>query len=97
MYKPNKAELVHQYLQENNLKRCIELLESATEEDQRDLQLLTRGNDVYRELKDHKQALKYAEAMLQKHPNKPVGYIRTSQDHLALGFNIEAKKRLRMA
>ena len=84
MHKPSKAELIHQYLQENNLQRCIELLESATQEDHHDLAFLTCGNDVYRVLKDHKQALKYAEALLKEHPNKPVGYIRTSQEYLAL-------------
>ena len=94
MHKPNKAALIHQYLQENNLQRCIEILESATQEDHHDLPFLTRGNDVHRKLKDHKQALIYAEALLQEHPNKPVGYIRTSQDYLALGSNIEAKKAI---
>ena len=94
MLKPNKAELINQYLQEGNLQRCIELLEIATQEDQRDLQFLTSGNDVHRRLKDHKRALRYAEALLQEYPNKPVGYIRTSQDYLALGSNIEAKKAI---
>ena len=84
----NRAELINQYLQDNKLQSCMELLETATEEDQRDLQFLTRANDVQRALKDHKQALKYSECLLREYPNKPVGYIKTSQDNLALGHNI---------
>ena len=94
MGNPNKAELLEQDLRDNNLQGCIEILKTATQEDQRDLQFLTRANDVQRALKDHKQALKYAELLLQEHPNKPVGYIRASQENLALGFKIDAKKNI---
>lgn len=95
MSNPNKAELLEQNLRDNNLQGCIEILKTATQEDQRDLKFLTRANDVQRALKDHKQALKYAEALLQEHPNKPVGYIRASQENLALGFKIDAKKNIK--
>ena len=94
MSDPNKAELLEKELRVNNLQGCIEILTTATQDDQRDLQFLTRANDVQRALKDHKQALKYAAALLKEHPNKPVGYIRASQENLALGFKIDAKKNI---
>ncbi|QNJ02038.1 hypothetical protein [Synechococcus sp. PROS-U-1] len=94
MSHPNKAELLEKELRVNNLQGCIEILTTATQDDQRDLQFLTRANDVQRALKDHKQALKYAAALLKEHPNKPVGYIRASQENLALGFKIDAKKNI---
>ena len=94
MSHPNKAELLEKELRVNNLQGCIEILTTATQDDQRDLQFLTRANDVQRALKDHKQALKYAAALLKAHPNKPVGYIRASQDNLVLGFKIDAKKNI---
>ena len=94
MSHPNKAELLEKELRVNNLQGCIEILTTATQDDQRDLQFLTRANDVQRALKDHKQALKYAAELLKEHPNKPVGYIRASQENLALGFKIDAKKNI---
>ena len=94
MSNPTKAELLKQNLRENNLQGCIEMLKTATQEDQKDLQFLTLANDVQRALKDHKQALKYAEALLQEHSNKPIGYIRTSQEKLALGCKADAQKNI---
>ena len=94
MSNPTKAELLKQNLQENNLQGCIEMLKTATQEDQKDLQFLTLANDIQRALKDHKQALKYAEALLQEHAGKPIGYIRTSQEKLALGCTADAQKNI---
>lgn len=94
MSNPTKAELLKQNLRENNLQGCIEMLKTATQEDQKDLQFLTLAKDVQRALKNHKQALKYAEALLQEHSNKPIGYIRTSQEKLALGCKADVQKNI---
>ena len=94
MSHPNKAEVLKRCLQENDLQGCIAMLNQATDDDLQNLQFLTVANDIQRALKDHKQALYYAELLLTEHPNKPVGYIRTSQENLCLGRKNVAQRTI---
>lgn len=94
MSHPNKAEVLKRFLEENDLQSCIAMLNQATDDDLQNLQFLTVSNDIQRALKDHKQALFYAEVLLKEHPNKPVGYIRTSQENLCLGRKNVARRTI---
>ena len=85
-----KIETLKRNLREKNLKASLSILNNATEDDLHDLGFLTYANDVQRALKNNDQALIYAEHLLTKHPGKPVGYIRTAQELLALQRTAEA-------
>ena len=79
-----KTEQLTHYLQSKQNDRCCSILNSATAEDLLDLDFLTRANDVQRACGNIDQALYYAKLLKQTYPKRPVGYVRTAQDHLAL-------------
>ena len=85
-----KTGLIKQNLKDNNPEASLSTLNNATQADLRDLQFLTCANDVQRALKNNDQALIYAELLKTEHPDKPVGFIRTAQELMALQCTAKA-------
>jgi tetratricopeptide (TPR) repeat protein len=56
--------------------------------------LLTIANNVYRATDDREQSLKYAKLLITHHPDNPHGYIRSTQDLVALKRFEAAQKQI---
>jgi predicted Zn-dependent protease len=79
-----KISQLDNYLRSQDLDKSLELIETASNEDLKDIHFLTRANDIFQRLKRHKDALKSAKLLKEIFPQKPVGYARCAQSYLAL-------------